>query len=127
MPNLDVSDLLFDPDLADRFDVERVAETVGSNGRTTLQRTLHPKIVGVLTPESPADLIRRDDAQMMTHKLSVVTMFRLRGPSIGVQPDEILYHGARYTVVSVMPFSRFGKGFVEATATAMASSAPPPV
>jgi hypothetical protein len=124
MPNLDVSEVLFDPDLADTFDVRRRSEVVGDDGRPSIGERTFPRIVGVITPEPPADLVRRDDGQMTTHKISVVTMFRLRSASEGSQPDQVLYGGATYTVTTVLPFSRFGKGFTEAIATLMAASAP---
>lgn len=125
MPNLDVSEVLFDPDLADTFDVRRRTEVVSDVGRSEVTSRTYPRIIGVITPESPADLVRRDDGQMVTHKISVVTMFRLRNASEGVQPDHILYGGAVYTVTNVLPFSRFGKGFTEAIATFMSASKPP--
>lgn len=124
MPMLDVSEVLFDPDMADTFDVKRRTEVVGQNGRTTVVDTLHPRIVGVILPETPSELIRRDDGQMTTHKMTIISMFRLRAAAEGNQPDHIVYGGAVYTVTSVMPLSRFGKGFTEAVATYMGASAP---
>lgn len=121
MPSVDVSEVLFDPDLADTFDVLRQAETVTTHGRTELKESLYPNVIGVVTTTSPGELQRRDDGQMMPRKISVVTMFRLRGPSPGFQPDQIQYCGVRFTVTEILPFSRFGKGFVEALATSMSA------
>ena len=119
MPSVDVSDVLFDPDLADIFDVVRQTEVVNDQGRSVVQSTRMCNIVGVITATAPADLQRRDDGQMMPQKISVVTVFRLRGPAPGFQPDQIVYGGTTFTVTEILPFSRFGKGFVEALATSM--------
>lgn len=119
MANLDVSELLFDPDFADMFTVIRHEETVNDQGRTVTRPLRHENIVGVVTATSPADLIRRDDGQMMSRKISVVTVFRLRGPSPGYQPDQIVIEGVVFTITEILPFSRFGSGFVEALATSM--------
>lgn len=119
MPQLDVSEVLFDPDLADTFTVIRQAEAVNDQGRTVLTPTQYPRIVGVVTATSPADLLRRDDGQMMPRKISVVTVFRLRGPAPGFQPDQIVIDGVTFTITEILPFSRFGRGFVEALATSM--------
>jgi hypothetical protein len=125
MADIDVSEVLFDPDLADTFDVIRKAEIVGENGRVTLNETRYPNVVGVVIPIQPTNLQRRDDGQMMPKRMTVVTMFRLRGPSNGYQPDDIIISGVRCTVIDLMPFTRFGAGFVEATVTSMSASNPP--
>lgn len=126
MAQLDVSELLFDPDFADMFTVIRHEETISEQGRAITRPVSHPNIVGVVTATSPADLIRRDDGQMMSRKVSVVTSFRLRGPSPGFQPDQIVIEGVTFTITEILPFTRFGSGFVEALATSMnALNAPP--
>lgn len=127
MADLDVSEVLFDPDLADMFDVIRNREVVNDQGRSETQETRYRNIIGVVTSQSPADLLKRDDGQMMPRKCSVVTAFRLRGPGAGFQPDDIVLEGIRFTVTEILPFSRFGSGFVEATITSMNASNPAPV
>lgn len=119
MAQLDVSEVLFDPDLADTFTVIRQAESINNQGRSVLTPTEYPNIVGVVTATSPAELLRRDDGQMMPRKISVVTVFRLRGPAPGFQPDQIQIDGVTFTITEILPFSRFGRGFVEALATSM--------
>lgn len=126
MADIDVSEVLFDPDLADLFDVVRREEIVGDNGRPVIKERRHLSIVGVITAQSPADLLRRDDGQMMPRKYSLVTVFRLQGPGRGHQPDDIWLDGQRFTVTEVLPYSRFGSGFVEAIITSMNASNPAP-
>lgn len=126
MADIDVSEVLFDPDLADMFDVVRKEETVNEQGRSTIKERRYQDIVGVITAQSPAELLRRDDGQMMPRKYVVVTVFRLQGPGKGYQPDDIWLDGQRFTVTEVLPYSRFGSGFVEAIVTSMNASNPAP-
>ena len=65
MPGLDVSFVLVDPLLIDRFDVRRNAESVGENGRpskTAVQTFTN--IAGVVIQEGSNTLERRSDFQM---------------------------------------------------------------
>lgn len=126
MPLLDVSDVLLDPMLADQFDVIRRAEALGTNGRSTLTPTTIPNQVGVVTMASGNDLIRRDDGSMMSRKISVVTPFRLRGPGNGFAPDQISLGGVIFTVTEILPYNRYGAGFIEALAESMNASDPAP-
>jgi hypothetical protein len=125
MPDIDVSELLFDPDIADVFDVVRRSEVVGADGRATVSPVRHRCIVGSVQATGDGGLQRRDDGQMMPRSISIVTVFRLRGPAPGFQPDQIIFDGVTYTVNEIMPMSRFGRGFIEATAISMNAGNPP--
>lgn len=126
MANVDVSEVLLDPDLCDRFDVTRRAEVMGADGRASVVGTVFSGVIGVVVASSPSGMERRDDGQMLSHTATVVTKFRLRGPAPGFQPDQITIDGTTFTVLDILPFSRFGAGFVEATAEAMSAAAAPP-
>ena len=127
MPLIDVSEVLVDPDLASRFTVIRRAETVGSNGRSATTDTSFPNIVGVITMQSASELIRRDDGDMITRKISIVTPFRLRSAADGHKPDQVVLDGITYTITEILPYHRFGAGFVEALAVSMNATDPGPV
>ena len=124
MPLIDMTDVLLDPDLADQFDVVRRAEAISAAGRSVVTPTTIPCQVGVVTMASPSDLVRRDDGQMISRRISIVTQFRLRGPGAGSQPDQVVLGGATYTVYDVLPYNRFGAGFIEALAECMQAAAP---
>lgn len=127
MPLLDVTDILFDPDLADTFNVLRRTEVVGGNGRSQVTEARSTCIVGVVTMASPDDLKRFPDAQLTGRTIMVCTPFRLRASGDGFQPDQIEYDGNLYTVVAIDPYTRFGAGFVEALATSPKASDQPPL
>lgn len=125
MPDLDVSFMLADQLLADTFDVIRRRDIVGNNGRTTptVEATFANQY-GVITAQDPADLMRRDDGQMIPRLIFCASTFRFRGPSLGAnqngyQPDQISWNGGIYTVKHVLPYSRYGDGFVEVIAESM--------
>lgn len=114
MADLDFSDLLVDPDLSDNFNVLRRAETVGTNGRTTVTETTYSGVVGVLTPSSPQDLKIVPEDQLMERHLTITTKFRLQGPSPGVLPDYVQWGGDTFVVIEIEPYTHFGGGFVKA-------------
>lgn len=126
MPDLDVSFVLDDGMFSDGFTVTRRTDTIDAKGRTHSTDTLIPDLYGVVTMESPADLMRADSSQMMPRKIFVASRFRLRGPSTGYQPDVINWNGGNYTVVNVLPYTRYGEGFVEVIAESMVAIDAPP-
>jgi hypothetical protein len=120
MPQLDVSFMLTDPMLADVFSVNRRSDVIGPNGRTTPTSVqVIPNLMGVITQQDPADLMREPDGQMMPRSIMVCTGFALRGVVTGAQPDIISWNGTDYLVKQVYPYSRFGAGTYEAVATSM--------
>ena len=127
MPDLDVSEILLDPDLADLVTVRRRTEVVNSFGETSTTNETFPSVIAVVTAQGAGELIRRDDGQSQPRKVSVVTMFRLRAAAPGFQPDEIDVDGSTFTVTEVLPYCRFGAGFVEVIATYMGTLPAAPV
>lgn len=114
MANLDVSDVLCDPDIADSFTVIRRAQVINNHGRATLvPQTLKNKI-GVITAASGNDLMRLPEEQRTGRNLTVVTKFRLHATVQGFAPDLILWQGDYYIVKEVDPYPQYGQGFVQA-------------
>ena len=119
MALLDLSSLLIDPDLVDKFNVERRQEFVDNKGRGGILPTMFYGIIGVVGPISPSELDRRDDYQLMRRSLEVITKFRLQGEVNGYQPDIIYWRGDRYLVRSVDNFPQFGAGFFRVECTSI--------
>lgn len=114
-PYLDVSEALLDPTLVDQFVVTRRPEVIDAHGRSTVPAPIVFKnIIGVVTAASPNDLERLDDQDRMGRHLSIVTKFRLQGPSPGFKPDTITWKGDVFIVKSIDPYPQFGDGFVQA-------------
>jgi hypothetical protein len=130
MPMLDVSDIVVDPDLADTFDVIQRPETVSSStGRSSTSEILTQGVVGVVTMQDPADLMRRDDSDSQPRLIFVASAFRFRGVSkegpqqykgdIIIWPPTGQQGSTRYTVLKVFPYSRYGTGITEVVAESM--------
>jgi hypothetical protein len=130
MPWLDVSDIVVDPDLADRFNVIQRQESVDANtGRSSTTQVLHEGIVGVVTMENPADLMRRDDSDSAPRLIFVASTFRFRNAGIEngqqykgdviVWPPPGQLGSTQYTVIKVYPYSRYGRGITECVAQSM--------
>jgi hypothetical protein len=122
MPLLDVSFVTQDPMLSDVFAVQRRDDVVGENGRTlpTVYQTF-TRVRGVITFQSPGDLLRRDDSQSVPNRIFIATKFKIRKASVengrSYQPDLITWDGIVYTVEEVMPYHRYGKGVYEVIAS----------
>lgn len=117
MPLLDVSWVTKDPMLTDTFCVTRHEETVDEQGRTQTTPIGHPGLLGVVTQQDPAELMRREDGQFVPRSIFVASMFCFRGAVEGFQPDRITWNGTEYMVKQVFPYSRFGAGVYECVAT----------
>lgn len=130
MPDLDVSDLLLDPDFAEELTIKRRVVAVGQNGRQTVTPTVvDPKPWGVVLPQNDAPMMRGPDQQTLPALLQVHTQFRLRGPALDgntdYQPDIVVWNGADFVVNKVHPFSKYGSGFVVADCSSMNPTDPP--
>lgn len=128
MAYLDMGDVLSDPEISDPFIVKRRAESFPANGRGETKDDLLPAY-GVITAAHPNDLERLDDAQRMGRNLSIVTRFRLQGPSDGVQADQVVWQGNTFIVHVVEPYAQYGEGWIQAivgSIQTMDNPAPPP-
>lgn len=129
MPWLDVSDITVDPDFADVFTVIQRPVTVDEHGRAQMQRVENPGIVGTVTLQDPADLMRGDDSDAANRMIFVAAPFRFRSISkegaqqykgdIIVWPPVGEAGSTEYTVIKVYPYSRFGAGMFECVAQSM--------
>jgi hypothetical protein len=125
MPTLDVTEILDDPDICDTFSVIQRTETANSFGESTLTETQTDNVVGVVVPGS-GTLTREDDHQSLTKTISVVTTFRLQGPSPGFQADIVVWKGSRYLVTTLDDLTNYGAGHVEAECVSVNLVDPPP-
>jgi len=112
MPDLDVTELLGDPDFCESVVVTRRAETVGANGRSSVSSSTQT-VQAVVAP-GVSRTFRLPEGQGAEGTVTVHTTFRLTGPANGYQPDLVQWRGSQYTVMEVNDYSHFGAGFVEA-------------
>lgn len=117
MADLDVTEILEDPDFASVFTVLRRTDVVSPKGRVTTTTKRTRNVLGVVVPSEPTQNSRADDSQMTARNIDIVTRFRLRPAASGVQPDQVQLDGdpTIYTVQSIKLWTRFGPGFIKAT------------
>jgi hypothetical protein len=128
MPDLDVSDA-FGPEMMDTFTVIRRVEVM-VNGRSTTTETPFKNVEGIVAPSSPDDLQRLPEGDYMNKALTIITPFRLQGPSPNYKADEIewpVVSGNRYLVRVVDDYSAYGEGFIQAVAASIEAMDPPPM
>lgn len=114
MPDLDVSDILLDPDFAEIITVNRVVQTIGNDGIVvSTPATFTP--VAVVTIGTPKDVIRTDSYEIGNNMITVHTRaFRLIQMSPGYQGDIVVWGGDSYLVKKSYNWSHFGAGFTMA-------------
>ena len=129
MPTLDFTDVFEDEDLASSFSVLRRNETVNADtGRGVVAAPqVISGLVGTITNGEPGQNKRDDDGQSSTWVITVITKFRLRAASPGVQPDIVVFQGQQFTVKSLDRWTQFGAGFVVGICEHMEASTPPAV
>ncbi len=115
MANLDVSDILLDPDFSQAVIIQRAAQTVTDQGLTATSAD-RAQITAVIVPAGSLDLSRGADAEMLKGKIHVYTQFPLTAGDETVGADVVFWQGRRYTVSAVDDYTQFGVGFVDATA-----------
>lgn len=119
MPQLDVSELLTDIDFWEGGLIcLRQNQTVGSDGIAVNAQISIP-FGGVVTQVAGSDLRRGADGEMITGSILIVSRFKLLDGKIAVSSDIVVRQTRRYTVANVLNYSRFGRGFTEATCDLM--------
>lgn len=130
MPRIDVSDIVRDPDLADVFNVTQRPEIIDpGTGRSSVGAVLHEGVVGGITMEDPAELMRRDDSDSAPRRIFVASTFRFRNActengqqykgDVITWPQPGQPGSTQYTVLKVYPYSRYGRGMTECVAESM--------
>jgi len=126
MPFLDVSDIVVDPDFADVMTVARRGESVSAlTGRSQTNEQVFDNVIGTVTMQDPAALLRREDSDSAPRLIFIATTFAMRSVSSGFKPDVITWPKAgeegstQYTVLKCYPYPRYGAGMYEVVAESM--------
>ena len=115
MANLDVSDILLDPDFMDVGLVcRRGIQAVGNSGRSVLSIVETP-FAGVVTADKGDFLERLAGAERKNGSITIHTLFRLTSGVGDVTADTVSWRGKQYTVTNVSNYGHFGRGFISAS------------
>lgn len=114
MPNLDVTDVLFDPDFCDMsLRVKRNLQTVDTDGFAT--NTVTEKgFAGVVTVDRSLESRRMMSGNVIGGAILIVTTERLTQGQTGRDADIVTYQNRDYRVTFVDPYTAYGAGFVQA-------------
>ena len=115
MPQLDVSDVLLDPDfMYPGIICKRTEVIVGNNGRPQETTTSIP-FNGVVTTNNGLNMDRRADGTLIKGAINIHTQFALTSGDAKTKADEITWKGKTYIVSQVLDNSHYGQGFIKAT------------
>jgi len=117
MAQVDVSELMHDPDFVDKMIVIERKTTVNSKGENVLEECLIPS-VGSVQPASGKTLFRLPEE----FRVANVSSFWFQGSIIASAPGKyssiIVFRGQRFQVQTVFDWTNFGAGWVEGTCVA---------
>lgn len=111
MPFLDVADVLLDPDFCETLTVTRSTQGGPVGGLTQIVKTVL-SLSAVVQPAGSSDLQRLLDAE---YTRGGVVVFGYGADALQTE-DTFPWQGDIYTVVGTDDWSKFGAGFVKATA-----------
>jgi galactose-6-phosphate isomerase len=118
---MDMRDGVLSPELLSSFAVQRREQNDNNYGRAQNTSLWTIPGRGVITATSPDQLVRLPEEQHMSKTIEIVTTFGLQGPSNGLCPDLVFWHGNEYVVQIIDDWSNYGPGFVHAVCTSMDS------
>lgn len=117
MANLDVTELLSDPDFVDPVVLVNRVPFVNSLGENSLQES-SLNTVGSVQPASGRTLQRLPEALRVAN----VSSFWLKATIIAAEPGKyssiLVFKGKRYQVQTVFDWSNYGEGYTEGTCVA---------
>lgn len=114
MAQLDLSDVLEDPDFNDIFYRLVMEQTVDDHGEAsnTEKKT---RCIGVITSSSGDKIVRKPDGSFVTGTITIHTKTRLKDGKDGFDADVVMWKNTKYNVILVNDYSHVGRGFVAAT------------
>lgn len=123
MAQLDVSEVIDDPDFADPIVIVRRRQTVDHHGRASVRET-RVNAIGVIIQASGETLMREPEGASIRAGVGIDVYTKTAvAPANGrYDADEIEWQSQRYTVESVKDWSNFGVGFYVASCTLKAIS-----
>lgn len=110
MATLDLTDIVMDGDFADAFTIVRRVQTISDSGRATNSETQVPAS-GSVQAASGRTLELFPDLARTSGQVEIYTTAVLRAAADGAAADDILFAGARYTVVGVRDWRNWGAGW----------------
>ena len=118
MANIDVSDLLLDPDFVDTVSVIRRTTAINSYGENVVSEPTTIVTVASVQPASFKQIQRLPDALRIADVRSFYIKIPIILDSTTTYPDVIVYRGKRFQVQTSAHWLNFGAGWCEAVCVA---------
>lgn len=117
MANLDLSELMYDDDLAgETFTVQRISRVVDDTGMSADQSYFSDG-TGAVQPATPRQLEQLAEADRASAGIAIYTQFPLVVQTDTQAADIVIWQGKHYRTAQVTDWSNYGAGFVMAIAT----------
>lgn len=114
MAQIDVTDLLHDPDFVDQMQLVTRVPTVNVRGENVIAETIQNSI-GSIQPASGKDLQRLPEAL----RLLDISIFWFQGTIVATAPGKyssiLIFKGKRYQVQNVLDWGNWGQGWTQGT------------
>ena len=114
MADIDVSDVLSNPDFVDSFKYIRNALTT-TDGIGTVTPSLPQAAYGCIYSANGDILKRMPPGEYNDDTVTIVTITKLISGENGATADLVLWNGAMWTVMHVNSYAQYGRGFYQAT------------
>lgn len=117
MANVDVTELLSDPDFVDPIKLVTRTSSINSFGENTIQEVTLDTI-GSVQPASGKTIQRLPEALRVVNISSFWFKGKITTSEPGKYSSVLVFKGQRYQVQTVMDWSNFGEGWCEGTCVA---------
>lgn len=116
MAQIDVTELLLDPDFVDPVQVLRITTVVNDFGENELTEAAPIDTVASVQPASGKQIQRLPEALRIADVRAFYIMLEIIQDSTSAYPDVIVWQGQRYQVQLQNPWLNFGQGWNEVIA-----------
>jgi hypothetical protein len=117
MAEIDVTELLADPEFIDTFAVIRSSETINAHGRAVQTPRTYRDLFGVVQPASGRQLAQVPEGARSSENIEIWTDFHLQEATDSTAADIVLWNHKHYMVMHVDDWSNWGAGFVHVVCT----------
>lgn len=120
-PFLNPAVLLLDPQFTDNFTVTQRVQQTNQFGEAVTSNNDIAGVLGAVTPTTKADLERLPEIERGNRNLTIYTQHRLNSAAQGLQPDLITWHGDKFIVRRLLPWTAYGPGWTKVIACSIDS------
>lgn len=111
MADIDVSELLLDPDFVNDLQLIHRTATVNSFGKNVIVELTPVDTVGSVQPASQKDIMRMPEAMRLKDVRAFWIKAAILTDGSSQYPDIIVFSGKRFQVFAVEPWNNYGEGW----------------